>query len=551
MSDLHSDCRAPARAMYRAVGLTDDDLQKPFVAIANTWSEVTPCNIHLRELADFVKQGIRQAGGIPIEFNTIVVSDGISMGTPGMRASLVSREVIADSIELAVKAHDFQAVVALSGCDKTIPGTVMGLVRLNLPSIMLYGGSILPGEVRGKKITIQDVFEGVGAYQTGKISQEEFISIEKKACPGAGSCGGQFTANTMASAFAVMGISPLELNDVPATDPRKRDAAYTVGTLVMDCLREGRTPKKLITRESLFNAITVVAATAGSTNAVLHLLAIAREAGIPLTLKDFDDISANTPVITDLKPGGHFVSTDMTKAGGTPALCRCLADANLLHDTLTVRGSRLLADLSGVQVSPKQAVIVPVSRPYKKRGGFAILYGNLAEDGCVAKLAGHEKVYHSGSARVFDSENMAALAIKSGKIQPKDVLVIRYVGPKGAPGMPEMLAVTAALIGAGLGEDVALITDGRFSGATHGLMIGHISPEAESKGNIALLRDGDQIVIDIEKRQLYAKVDFSTRSYPSRVSTRLSGALGKYAILVQSASDGAITFNPLEKEEMK
>ena len=535
--------RAPARAMLRATGLTGADIERPLVAVANTWTEVTPCNIHLRRLAEKVKEGIRSAGGTPIEFNTIAISDGISMGTDGMRASLVSREVIADSIELFVSGHSFDAVVAISGCDKTIPGTVMALARLDVPSLALYGGSIQPGSVAGRDVTIQDVFEAVGAFAAGKMSEAGLTEIEERACPGAGACGGQFTANTMATALTFLGISPMGANDVPATDPRKDDVAFACGTRVMELLKEGLRPSRILTRRAFENAIASVVATGGSTNAVLHLLAIAREAGVPLVLDDFDAISRVTPVLADLKPAGRFTAVDLERAGGVRLVAKRLMDAGLVQDEITVTGRTLFAEARTAVETPGQEVVRPVERPIKPTGGLAILRGSLAPEGCVAKLVGHERVSHTGPARVFDGEIAAFEAVQQRKIRGGDVVVIRYEGPKGAPGMPEMLSVTAALVGQGLGGSVALITDGRFSGATHGLMVGHVAPEAAAGGPIALLQEGDPITIDIAARRLDAAAPLEARRAAHRPPPprATSGVLAKYARLVSSASDGAVT----------
>jgi dihydroxy-acid dehydratase len=535
--------RAPARAMLKATGLTDDDLARPLVAVANTWTEVTPCNFHLRHLAERVKEGIRAAGGTPIEFDTITISDGITMGTEGMKASLVSREVIADSIELFVRAHAFDAVVALCGCDKTIPGTVMALARLNLPSLSLYGGSILAGHYNGHEVTIQDVFEAVGACAAGKMTVKQLGELEDKACPGAGACGGQFTANTMATAITFLGISPMGANEVPATDPRKGKVAFDCGKLVMQLLKEDIRPKQIITRESLRNAIASVAASGGSTNAVLHLLAIASDAGVPLALKDFDEISAKTPLLADLKPGGRFNAPDMFRAGGMRLLGQRLLEDGHLHDGITASGRKLFDEIHEVSETSGQEVVRPLLNPIKPNGGLAILYGSLAPEGCVVKLAGHERVLHSGPARIFDSEEAAFEAVQNRKIQPGDVVVIRYEGPKGGPGMREMLAVTGALVGQGLDESIALITDGRFSGATHGLMVGHVAPEAAAGGPIALLRDGDIITLDVNARRLDVKANVEERrgQWKPPAPNYTSGVMAKYAKLVSSASQGAVT----------
>jgi dihydroxy-acid dehydratase len=535
--------RAPARAMLKATGLSNADLERPLVAIANTWTEVTPCNFHLRNLAERVKQGVRAAGGTPIEFDTITVSDGITMGTEGMKASLVSREVIADSIELFVLAHSFDAVVALCGCDKTIPGTVMALARLNLPSLSLYGGSIMAGQFRGRDVTIQDVFEAVGACAAGLMTEGELGELEDRACPGAGACGGQFTANTMATALAFLGISPMGANEIPATDPRKPQAAFDCGRAVMDLLERDLRPKQIITHASLENAIASVAATGGSTNAVLHLLAIARDAGVPLVLDEFDKISSKTPLLADLKPGGRFTAPDMFCAGGMRLLGKRLHEAGLLNDGPTVSGKSLFREILDVNETPGQEVIRPLSNPIKRDGGLAILRGSLAPEGCVVKLAGHERLLHTGPARVFDSEEAAFEAVQGRKIQSGDVVVIRYEGPKGGPGMREMLAVTGALVGQGLSESIALITDGRFSGATHGLMVGHVAPEAAHGGPIAFLRNGDVITLDVRARRLDVDANLEERRelWKAPAPRYTTGVMAKYAKLVQSASEGAIT----------
>ena len=535
--------RAPARAMLKATGLTDADLAKPLVAIANTWTEVTPCNFHLRELAEKVKAGVRAAGGTPIEFDTITISDGITMGTEGMKASLVSREVIADSIELFVRAHAFDAVVALCGCDKTIPGTVMALARLNLPSLSLYGGSIQAGKFEGRDVTIMDVFEAVGACAAGRMTEKQLGELEDRACPGAGACGGQFTANTMSGAITFLGISPMGLNEIPATDPRKLDAAFTAGKIVMDLLKKDIRPSQIITAASLHNAIASVAASGGSTNAVLHLLAIARDAGVPLTLEDFDRISAKTPLLADLTPGGRFNAPDMYKAGGMRVLAQRLQKAGLLKDEITASGRKLFEEIADVAETSGQQVIRSLDAPLKPEGGLAILRGSLAPDGCVVKLSGHKRVLHTGPARVFDSEEAAFAAVQARKVQPGDVVVIRYEGPKGGPGMREMLAVTGALVGQGIGDSIALITDGRFSGATHGFMVGHVAPEAANGGPIALIRDGDMITLDVKARRLDVDADLNARKgdWKAPAPKYTTGVMAKYARLVQSASEGAVT----------
>ena len=539
--------RAPSRAMFKAVGLTDEDLDRPLVGIANTWIEVMPCNFHLRRLSAKVKEGVRAAGGTPIEFNTVAVSDGISMGTEGMKASLISREVIADSIELVTRGHLFDAVVALSGCDKTIPGTVMALARLDLPSLMLYGGSIMPGRFQGRDVTIQDVFEGVGAHAAKKMTDAELLDLESHACPGPGACGGQFTANTMATAFEILGISPIGTASVPAMDERKDDVAFRAGEMVMELVRKNLTARQIITRTALENAIAAVAATGGSTNGVLHLLGVAREAKVDLRIDDFDRISSGTPLIADLKPGGRFVANDLYRAGGVPLVARRLLDAGRLNgDCMTVTGRTLDEETQGVEETPGQEVVRPVSEPLKPTGGLVILRGNLAPEGCVVKVAGHERTRHSGPARVFDREEDSFKAVQNGEIEAGDVVVIRYEGPMGGPGMREMLGVTAALVGAGLGESVALLTDGRFSGATHGLMAGHVAPEAAKGGPIAAIRDGDTIVFDVDARRLDVElsedeVDKRLRQWKAPEPRYASGVMAKYARLVSSAAEGAVT----------
>lgn len=539
--------RAPARAMLKAIGFKDADLERPLVGVANTWIEIGPCNYHLRRLGAKVKEGIRAAGGTPLEFNTVSISDGITMGSEGMKASLISREVIADSIELVARGNLFDAVIALSGCDKTIPGTVMALGRVNVPSLMLYGGSIMYGEYEGRRLTIQDVFEAVGAFNAGKISAEEFRAIENGACPGAGACGGQFTANTMATAFEMLGISPMGFGDVPAMDSAKDEVAFECGRLVMDLLRRGITPRRIITRKALENAIAGVLATGGSTNAVLHLLAVAREMGIRLTIDDFDRISRKTPVLADLKPWGRFTAPEMYRAGGMALVARRLLDAGILHaDAMTVTGRTIAQEARAARETPGQEVIRPLKNPLKATGGMSIMRGNLAPEGCVIKLAGHERMVHRGPARVFDREEDAFKAVKQGRIKPGDVVVIRYEGPKGGPGMREMLGVTGAIVGAGLRDSVALLTDGRFSGATHGLMAGHVAPEAAVGGPIAAIKNGDVIVFDVKKRRL--DVELTAAEIKRRLAKwkppkpkYTSGVMAKYARLVSSASDGAVT----------
>jgi dihydroxy-acid dehydratase len=539
--------RAAARAYLKGIGYDDEALSKPIVAVANTWIETMPCNFHLRALAAKVKEGIRAAGGTPMELNTIAISDGITMGTAGMRASLPSREVIADSIELVCDAHMFDAVIAISGCDKTIPATVMALCRLNLPSLMLYGGSIMPGRFRGQPVTIQEVFEAVGAHSAGTISDEELAELEAAASPGAGACGGQFTANTMAMAFEVLGISPSGFSMVPATHPRKAEVAADAGRLVIDVLMRGQRPAEIITHDALENAIAAIACSGGSTNGVLHLLAVATEMGVELSIDDFDRISERTPLLCDLKPGGRFVAPDLYEAGGVPLVMKRLQEAGLLHaDAQTVTGRTVGEIAADATEADGQEVVRPLSDPIKPTGGLAILRGNLAPDGCVVKLAGHERVLQTGPARVFESEEDAMAAVTARTIEAGDMIVIRNEGPAGGPGMREMLAVTAALVGQGLGEDVSLLTDGRFSGATHGLMVGHVAPEAARGGPIAAVRDGDEVTLDVAARRL--DVALSDEEIASRLSEYQAPerpypgpALAKYARLVSSASEGAVT----------
>ena len=540
--------RAPARAMLRAVGLQDEDFSKPLIGVANTWSEVTPCNYHLRDLAKNIKEGIRKAGGVPIEFNTVVVSDGISMGTEGMKASLVSREVIADSIELVVRGHLFDAVVALSGCDKTIPGTVMALARLNLPSLMLYGGSIMPGQFQGHNVSIQEVFEAVGAHAHSKISDAELHDLETHACPGAGSCGGQFTANTMSIAFEFLGISPMGFNGIPALDPQKKSVSTQCGNFIIDLLKRDLRPKQIITRDALENAIAAVASTGGSTNAVLHFLALAHEIGVELNIDDFDTINQRIPLITDLKPSGKYLAADLYQAGGTRLVAKRLIEAGLLKgDCITVTGRTLNEETETASETPGQKVLYPVESPIKSTGGLVILHGNLAPEGCVVKVAGNKKLTHSGPAKVFNCEEDAFTAVQQGQIVSGDVVVIRYEGPQGGPGMREMLGVTSAIVGAGLGESVALLTDGRFSGATHGLMAGHVAPEASKGGPIAAVETGDIVTMDIPSRRL--DVDITPEELKTRLSQWIvptakytSGVLAKYSKTVSSASKGAVTW---------
>ncbi len=541
--------RAAARAYLHGIGYGPEDLAKPIVGVAHSWIETMPCNFNNRILASKVKEGIRAAGGTPMELNTIAISDGITMGTSGMRASLVSRELIADSIELVASAHAFDALVTISGCDKTIPGTVMALARLNIPGLMLYGGSIRPGHFKGHDVTIQQVFEAVGEFAAGKISEEELHELEEAASPGAGGCGGQFTANTMAMAFEVLGISPAGSAMVPAEDGRKLEVASQCGELIMDVLRRGQLPSEIITKHGLENAIAAGATSGGSTNIVLHLLAVAREMGVPLSIEEFDRISERTPLLCDLQPGGQYVATDLYAAGGVPLVLKRLQEAGSLHaDAATVTGRTIGEHASEASETPGQRVVRPLSDPLKPTGGFAILRGNVAPDGCVVKLAGHERRNHVGPARVFDGEEAAMAAVLAKDIHAGDVVVIRNEGPAGGPGMREMLSVTAALVGEGLGDSVALITDGRFSGATHGFMAGHIAPEALRGGPIGALLDGDRITIDVDSRRI--DVDLSDEQIaerlvlyapPLRADEHIEIAIQKYAKLVGSAAEGAVT----------
>jgi len=536
--------------MLRAAGLNDEDFSRPLIGIANTWIEIGPCNYHLRELAAHVRDGIRAAGGTPLEFNTVSISDGITMGTEGMRASLISREVIADSIELVARGNLLDGLVVLVGCDKTIPGGVMALARLNIPGLLLYGGSIAPGQFEGHSVTIQDVFEAVGAHARGKMTDAQLKELECAACPGAGACGGQFTANTMALVCEFLGIAPMGISSVPATDAGKAHAGELAGKLALDLLKKNRTPLQIITKAAIENAIAGVAATGGSTNAVLHLLAIAREAAVPLSIDDFDRISSRTPILADLKPGGRFVATDLYAAGGTPLVAKRMLVAGLLQGScITVTGKTLAEEAAGAKETPGQEVVRTKDNALKETGGLVILKGNLAPEGCVIKVAGHKMTNFRGPARVFDSEEAAFAAVEQGKIKADDVVVIRYEGPKGGPGMREMLAVTAALVGAGLGDSVALLTDGRFSGATHGLMAGHVAPEAANGGPIAAVLDGDTITFDLPKRAL--TVEISDAEIRKRLAgwkapkpRYTHGVFAKYAALVSSSSLGAITVAP-------
>ena len=539
--------RAPARAMLKAIGFTDDDLAKPLIGVATTWIETMPCNFNQRRLAEFVKQGIREAGGTPMEFNTISVSDGVSMGTEGMKASLVSREVVADSIEVVVRGHLLDGVVCLVGCDKTIPGAAMALARLDVPGLILYNGTIYPGTYKGRDLTIVSVFEAVGAYRAGKIGLEELYEIESAACPGAGACGGQYTANTMSTAMEFLGLSPGGLNGIPAEDPKKDGAAKQAGELAMTLVRHDIRPRHIVTRASIDNAIASVAATGGSTNGVLHLLAIAHEFGIPLELDEFGPIADRTPIVADLRPGGRYTAADIYDAGGIGLVMRELLKRDLLHGDAKNVDGRTLAKIAAAAVETEgQKVVVPIETPIKEVGGLTILRGSLAPDGCVVKLAGHERLHHLGPARVFDSETDCFVAVRERRIGPGDVVVIRYEGPVGGPGMQEMLSVTAALVGEGLGDSVSLLTDGRFSGGTHGLMIGHVAPEAALGGPIALVREGDEIEIDVEGKRLDLLVDEAELArrrteWTAPPPRYASGVMAKYAALVSSASEGAVT----------
>jgi len=540
--------RAPARAYYASIGFDAEALARPIVGIANTWTETMPCNFHLRRLAERVKDGVRAAGGTPMEYNTVAVSDGITMGTEGMKTSLVSREVIADSIELVARGHQFDGMVALSGCDKTIPGCVMGLARLDVPALMLYGGSIAPGSYRGRDVTIQDVFEAVGAHAAGGMSDADLAELEAVALPGAGACAGQFTANTMALAFEALGISPMGSGMVPAEDGRKGEVAESCGRLLLELIERDLRPSAVITTAGLENAIASVAATGGSTNAVLHLLAVAHEAGVGLTIDDFDRVSARTPLIADLKPGGRFVATDLYRAGGLRLVAKRLVDGGLMHaDAATVTGRSLGEEVAEAEEADGQEVVRSLEDPIQPTGGLAILRGNLAPDGCVVKLAGHGRTHHRGPARVFESEEDTFGAVKAGRIEAGDVVVIRNEGPAGGPGMREMLAVTAALVGKGLGDSVALMTDGRFSGATHGLMAAHVAPEAPRGGPIAAIRNGDAVVFDVPARELNVELPADeirrrVEAYEPPPPAYESGVLGKYARHVGSAAEGALTY---------
>lgn len=539
--------RAGARAMYKAIGYDDEALSKPLIGIANTWTEIGPCNFHLRRLAEFVKRGVREAGGTPMEYNTITVSDGITMGVEGMKTSLISREVIADSIELVARGHMLDGLIAMTGCDKTTPGATMALGRLDIPSLIFYGGSIMPGKVQDNDVTIQDVYEAIGAHAKGSISDAQLKEIEDNACPGAGSCGGQFTANTMATAVEMLGIAAMGSGSVPATDPQKNEVAVEVGKLAVDLVRRDLRPSQIVTRRSIENAIASVATTGGSTNAVLHFLAIAHEYGIELKIDDFQEISSNTPLMVSLKPGGLFVAPDLHRAGGIRLVAQRLKEAGCLHeDCITVTSRSIGTEADEATETKGQEVVRPVDKPIKTTGGIVILRGNLAPDGCVVKLAGYERSTHSGPARVFDAEDGVLEAIQADQIHEGDVVIVRYEGPAGGPGMREMLQVTGAIMGAGLGESVALLTDGRFSGATRGLMIGHAAPEAYRGGPIAIVREGDQVDIDTEARRI--DVDLTDDEIKSRLAEwkppaprYTQGVMAKYAKLVSSAAVGAVT----------
>lgn len=539
--------RAPARAMLKAIGYTDEDLKKPIIGVANTWIETMPCNYNLRALAEHVKAGIREAGGTPMEFNTVAISDGVTMGTEGMKASLISRDLIADSIELVGRGHMFDGIVALVACDKTIPGAAMALLRLNVPGVILYGGSIMPGKYQGRDLTVQDVFEAVGAHASGKITDKEFLDIENAACPGAGACGGQFTANTMATVMEMIGLAPMNTASVPQVDRRKEAVAKRCGQVVMDAVKADLRPRSIATRAAFENAIASVAATGGSTNAVLHLLAMAHEAGVDLQMNDFQRISENTPLLVDLKPAGRFVAVDVDKAGGMPVIAKRLADGGYVHgDTITVTGRTFAAEAAEAKETPGQEVIRPLTNPIKAHGGLAILKGNLSPEGCVIKTTGIENKVRRGPARVFDREEDAMAAVTSGNIKAGDVIVVRYEGPKGGPGMREMLGVTSAIVGAGLADTTGLVTDGRFSGATRGFMVGHVAPEAAVGGPIAAVREGDIVRIDIDKCTIElevpeAEIAARLKDWKPREPRYASGVFHKYVRLVGSAAKGAVT----------
>jgi dihydroxy-acid dehydratase len=539
--------RAPARAMLKAIGFTDEDLKKPIIGVANTWIETMPCNYNLRALAEHVKAGIREAGGTPMEFNTVAISDGVTMGTEGMKASLISRDLIADSIELVGRGHMFDGIVALVACDKTIPGAAMALLRLNVPGVILYGGSIMPGKYHGRDLTVQDVFEAVGAHARGKITDKEFLDIENSACPGAGACGGQFTANTMATVMEMIGLAPMNTASVPQVDKRKEAVAKRCGRVVMDAVKADRRPRSIVTRAAFENAIASVAATGGSTNAVLHLLAMAHEAGVDLQMDDFQRISEKTPLLVDLKPAGRFVAVDVDTAGGMPVIAKRLADGGYVHgETMTVTGRTFAEEAAEAKETPGQEVIRPLANPIKAHGGLAILKGNLAPEGCVIKTTGIENKVRRGPARIFDREEDAMEAVTSGRIKAGDVIVVRYEGPRGGPGMREMLGVTSAIVGAGLADTTGLVTDGRFSGATRGFMVGHVAPEAAVGGAIAAVREGDIIEIDIDKCTIQLDVPETEiaarlKEWKPREPRYSSGVFHKYVRLVGSAAKGAVT----------
>jgi len=543
--------RAPARAMLRASGMDDAAFEKPLVAVFNTWTNMGPCNMHLDKLAVPVRAGIRAAGGYPVDFNSIAISDGITMGAEGMRASLMSREVIADSIELAVKGHSLDGVIILVGCDKTIPAAAMALARMNVPGVVLYGGSIMPGKHADKDLSIQDVFEAVGAFASDLISEDELAAVEKNACPGAGACGGQFTANTMAMAMTFLGLSPMGTNDIPAICDEKNAAAFKAGELLMDAIKHQRLPRQLITETSLRNTVTALTATQASTNAILHLLAIAREAGVEFDIDVFDEISRTTPVIGDLKPGGQYLAKDLYEAGGSALVGKRLKAAGRIIDTPTITGRSMFAEIDASEETQGQKVVLDFDNPVKSRGGYGILYGDLAPEGCVAKLAGHGALQFSGPARVFESEEDCFAVVENNGIEKGDVIIIRNEGPAGGPGMREMLAVTAALVGQGLIDDVALITDGRFSGASYGFVVGHVAPEAQHGGPIAFIKDGDLISIDVETREINVAADIKARAigWTRPKPNYPSGAYAKYAALVGSASKGALTSFPFDKKD--
>ena len=539
--------RAGARAMLKAVGFTDADLKKPNIGIANTWIETMPCNLRLRELAERVKEGVRAAGGTPMEFNTIAISDGVTMGTEGMKASLVSRDIIADSIELVARGHMFDGLICLVACDKTTPGAAMAALRLNIPTVVLYGGSILPGSFRGRDVTVQDVYEAVGAFSAGKISEADLCELENAACPGAGACGGQFTANTMATIAEVIGLCPSGYAGIPQPDRRKGDIARRCGQVIMDAIARDLKPRDICTKDAFENAIAAVAASGGSTNAVLHLLAMAHDAGVELEIDEFQAISSRTPLLCDLKPAGRYTAVDVDRAGGIPVITKRLVDGGYVHkDAITITGKTLAEEAAAAQETPGQDVIRGLDNPIKKSGGLVILRGTLAPEGCVIKVTGIDRKLHQGPARVFEREEDAMAAVTRGEIKAGDVVVIRHEGPKGGPGMREMLGVTGAIMGAGLGDSVALVTDGRFSGATRGFMVGHVAPEAAVGGPIAALRDGDPLTIDIENRKIdidlpAAEIEARLAATPRPEAKYKTGVFAKYALTVSSAARGAVT----------